>query len=83
MTGAGIISSTGLGLDIMGVVLVFIYGLPSRVVRIPGTRLIWGGSEESKKAEIAEYRHYERMSYIGMGLLVFGFSLQLVSNFFN
>ena len=81
MSSAGIISSTGLALDIVGVILLFIYGLPSKVTDSPGDRLLWGPSPEVREAEIKKFRRYTRISHIGLVLLITGFTLQLISNF--
>lgn len=78
MGSAGIISSIGLGLDIAGVVLVFIFGLSPHITETGAGFLVWGSDEAEKK----KYRRYKRMGRIGLGLLIAGFSLQLTSNFF-
>ena len=72
----------GLGLDILGVVLVFNYGLPPRVSETGGKVLkLSGGKSDTEAYE--EYRRYKRMGHAGLGLLMAGFSLQLTSNFFG
>ena len=81
MDSAGIISSVGLGLDIIGVVLLFKFGLPPRVSETGGTSIKWPGGKSNEEAK-EEYQHYKQMGYVGLGLLVVGFSLQLISNFF-
>lgn len=77
---ADCVSSAGLGLDIVGVSLLFKYGLSPDISESGGDVLVWGGgSEEHKK----EYRHYKRMSRIALGCLVVGFALQITSNFLS
>lgn len=78
MNCADIVSSTGLVMDIVGVALIFKYGLSADVSETGGTRLVWGGGSEDARRE---YRHYVRMSRVGLGLLMVGFALQLTSNF--
>jgi hypothetical protein len=76
MTGE-IASSIGLLLDIVGVILVFQYGLPDDISRGGHTyRII----EQTDEAEIAKGKHYDRMGRIGLILLIGGFALQLASN---
>ena len=78
MNCADIVSSAGLVLDIAGVALVFKFGLSADVSETGGDRLVWGGGSEDGRRE---YRHYKRMSRIGLGCLMVGFALQLTSNF--
>ena len=80
MSCADIVSSTGLVLDIVGVVLLFFYGLSADVSETGGTRLVWPGGTSKEEAR-REYRHYKRMARIGLGCLMVGFLLQLISNF--
>ena len=73
-----ILNSIGLGLDIIGAVLIFIYGLPAPVKR--------GGIKSLDLIEIDENEKrmalfYNRMSAAGLVLLITGFLLQLISNF--
>ena len=77
---ADIVNSMGLILDIAGVALLFKYGLPAEVREMGGTLIVWGGGKSDDEAK-REHRHYRRMSRIGLGCLIFGFILQLVSNF--
>lgn len=71
-----LINSFGLGLDIIGVIILFKYGLPSDVNRGGAVVKIVSGSQE-----IPKYKKYLRWAYFGLSLLVLGFVLQLVSNF--
>ena len=77
-------SSVGLALDIIGVVLLYKYGLPEEVSRKGTSALLdYGTSEEETKTaeeEIRKAKHYDMMSRLALALLVFGFALQIVSN---
>ncbi len=82
MNSADIVSSVGLILDIVGVILLFKYGLPADVREKGGTIIIFGGGKRDEEAK-REHRYYRRMSRIGLGCLMVGFSLQLASNFLS
>jgi len=78
------INSIGLSLDIAGVVLLFKYGLPSDVGARPdeGYSFGLGGgppAEERRQRE-SRWTRYRTGSRLGLGLLVAGFVLQIVSN---
>lgn len=71
-----IINSIGLCFDIIGAMLVWIFGLPPDVRKGGYGFLIASKSEkEAKKATI-----YNCFSILGMALLILGFILQLMSN---
>ena len=82
MNCADIVSSIGLILDIAGVALLFKYGLPADVRETGGMTILWGGGKSDEEAK-REHRHYKRLSRIGLGCLVVGFLLQLISNFLS
>ena len=66
---------TGLGLDALGIVLLFFYGPPPGV-QPAGTLLLWG------KDEVQE-RKNKRNALIGrcaLGIIVLGFLLQILAN---
>ena len=73
-----IINSLGLSLDIVGVVLLFRYGLPPEGVSRTGAQLLSLGTnpEVQEKA-----KRYFRLSWAALFCLVMGFVLQIVSNF--
>ena len=74
---AAFVNSAGLLLDILGVVLLYKYGLPEEISR-KGTGPTWTyGSDEKQKKKA---KHYDMMSLLALGLLVFGFALQILSN---
>lgn len=82
MNWADCVSSVGLSLDIVGVSLLFKYGLSSDIRETGGQILIWPGGKSNEEAD-GEYRRYARMSRIALGCLVVGFALQLTSNFLS
>jgi hypothetical protein len=70
-------NEVGLLFDIVGVVLVWRYGLPPSVDRMGLKYIVTSDRDES---EIAKARRYDSLSHIGLGLIVTGFLLQLLSN---
>ena len=69
-----IFSTIGLCTDIVGVILLFIYGLPSKIVEPP--KLLLGsdiGNSNLKKNAFITW-----MSYFGLSLLILGFTFQLI-----
>ena len=81
MNCADIVNSIGLSMDILGVVLLFLFGLPAQVRETGGTIIRWGGGKSDEEAG-KEYGRYKCFGRIGLGLLVCGFTLQLLSNIF-
>jgi hypothetical protein len=73
-----VINSLGLVLDIVGAVLLWKYGLPEALSREGHTYL---ALEETNEAEKAKAASYDKWSRAGLGLLIAGFVLQLISNF--
>ena len=73
-----VINSAGLALDIAGVILLFIYGLPEDVSKSGG--MVIGYPNHDKEKEVRKWKSYKKKSYLGLVLLVLGFLLQLVSN---
>lgn len=72
------INSLGLLLDIAGVVLIWRFGLPPEVSRSGMTLLAIEGNDPK---EIAKGKRFDFYSRLGLGILIAGFVLQLVSNF--
>jgi hypothetical protein len=60
-----VISSFGLVLDIVGVVMIWRYGLPEPLSRTGAVHLIL---EQSDEAERAKATRYDRLSKIGLAL---------------
>ncbi len=69
-----LLSSIGLFLDIVGAILIFIYGLASSLSHAGA----YIANEPSEEEEIARYNMRSR---IGLALLILGFTFQLISNF--
>ncbi len=74
---ADIINSIGLALDILGVILLFKFGLPSEFYTPPKLLLEGGLSkeEEEKNKKIKFWAH------MGLTSLILGFVFQLIGNF--
>ena len=76
------LNSIGLGLDIAGVVLLFKYGLPNDLKKNTEISLLVGGfGKAADKAAERQWYRYRDTSRLALGLLVFGFSLQIWSNY--
>ena len=71
---AGIFNTLGLALDIIGVVLLFHFGLPPDVNRDGAVGWTLGTDE----AEAQKARRYARRSWTALHLIVTGFALQIV-----
>ena len=76
---AVIINSVGLFLDIVGVILLFFFGMPSRVSEGPPV-LSFGEDPDSTKQREKQWKQYQLVSRFAMVLLILGFALQIVSN---
>jgi hypothetical protein len=74
------INSLGLVLDIVGVVMIWRYGLPEPLSRKGAIHII---AEQSDQAEKAKAARYHLLSKTGLGLVLVGFLLQFLSNFVN
>ena len=73
-----IINSIGLFLDIIGVALLFKFGMPSGAGhKSGGDYMMWGGAEPRLTKRWLRYRFWSR---VGLSCLIAGFSLQIVSN---
>jgi hypothetical protein len=75
---AKLVNSSGLFLDICGALLIFRFGMPEHVSRTGTGALLLEGVDE---AEIEKAKRYDRLGRLGIGLLIIGFVLQLLSNF--
>ncbi len=71
------VNSLGLGLDIVGVVLLFVFGLPDADARKTGETTLRTGADERSAIK---WRRYKNLSYVALGFLVVGFGLQIISN---
>jgi hypothetical protein len=73
-----IVNSVGLLCDIAGAIILWRYGLPEEFSKTGAVYLTTGDTDQG---EAAKARAYEWLARLGLGLLIFGFFLQLVSNF--
>lgn len=73
----GFVSSSGLMLDIVGVILIFLYGLPEPISREGHQCII---TEQVDEKEALKAKKYDFRARIGLTLLILGFALQLVGN---
>lgn len=72
------LSSIGLVSDMIGALLIWKYGLPPRIDPEGHISLIL---QQTDECQVATARRYMRRSSCGILLLVFGFGLQLISNY--
>lgn len=73
-----LVNSLGLLSDVVGVVLLYFYGLPTEISRSGAIRFI---AEQTDTEELRLTRRYDRWARVGLACLLLGFLLQLVSNF--
>ncbi len=75
---SSILNSLGLVLDMIGAILIATFGIPPKVDRKgEGSILL----EQTDSDEIRKAKKYDFISGLGFALLIFGFFLQIVSNF--
>ena len=70
-------SVIGLIFDIIGVLILFEYGLPSKL-KEHGGGLLLGENIEKEKQRISENKKITKLAYSGLTLLIFGFLFQLI-----
>jgi len=75
---SNIINSIGLGLDIIGVILIFFYGISPMIDTGGSTLLDLGGRDET---DIKKAKKYKATSNLGLVLIISGFVAQIISNF--
>ena len=78
MTLSNILNIIGLSFDIIGVLMLFKFGLPPDVHK-GGVILLALDEEDGNETKKAN--KYEMFSRIALGLIVFGFAFQLLSDF--
>jgi hypothetical protein len=71
------LTNIGLFLDIIGVLFLFKYGLPSNISQTGSVNLIL---EQTNENEIHKWKKYNRMSRVGLLFILIGFVLQILSN---
>ena len=69
--------STGLILDIVGVWMLYMYGLPERLEREGAGYLRLEGDDPAEKEKAARYDCYSRWA---IAALILGFALQILGN---
>ena len=74
---SAILNIVGLCFDIFGVILLFLFGLPSTV---DPEGHIFVVAHDKDETEIEKAIVYLRWGRIGLGLLIFGFVLQAAGN---
>lgn len=72
-----IVNSIGLIFDIIGAILLWKYGLPEPISKTGAVYIIAEQTDEVEK-ELAN--RYDQYANAGIGLLILGFVLQLISN---
>jgi|AntRauTorckE6833_2_1112554.scaffolds.fasta_scaffold09080_1 hypothetical protein len=70
-----ILASVGLLLDVVGVAILFFYGLPPKIARDGNHFLTIGTNSNEKNRE----KRYVSYSNLGLTLLIFGFVLQTIA----
>jgi len=80
MITANILNIIGLSFDIVGVLMLFKFGIPPMIERGGAIFLVAeeNNEEEKKKAKIYDY-----CSYTALFFLVLGFGFQILANFPN
>lgn len=75
-------SQLGLVLDIIGALLLFRYGLPSKYVEAPGSRrIITETNTDLLKADEKKNSAIMLWSRVGLALIILGFAGQLIGSF--
>ena len=74
------LNTIGLALDIAGVALLFIFGLPNKIDDGRGISIKYGGEDIAAQKRWDRYRY---TSWFALGLLVVGFGLQIASNHYD
>mgnify|MGYP006125516925 FL=1 len=72
-----LLNTIGLTIDIVGVILLFKYGLPSDLNKHGN---IYKALEGTNFDEVKKYKKYNCWSRIALGLVITGFTLQIASN---
>lgn len=71
-------STIGLFLDIFGVILLFEYGLPSKIETETGRGI--SDTQEVEDEREKKNIHIKKMSYTGLSLIGIGFILQIIGS---
>jgi hypothetical protein len=74
---SNILNSIGLILDIVGVLMLFKYGLPTD---LNPKGYVYMAYEETDYKGIEKYKYYKKMSYLALTIVLIGFIVQIFSN---
>ncbi len=74
-----ILNSIGLSLDIIGVILLFFFGLNKNISKGGTIHLVIEQTDETEKEQ---WKFYNWMSILGLVLVVIGFLIQIASNWY-
>ena len=73
-----VFSSIGLIIDIFGVILLFMYGLPSKVSE--GDYFLDGETAEMESKRLKHNKRVKFMAHIGLICLIIGFVFQFIGS---
>lgn len=73
-----LLNSIGLFLDIIGVIILWRFGLPETINRKGYSYMV---REEIDEEQIKRVKKYDKYSFVGLCILITGFVFQIVSNF--
>jgi hypothetical protein len=76
VTGAEQAALAGIAVNLVGVILLFRYGMPFRVERRGASYFIL---EETDQDAIAAERRYKALGFVGLALIVVGSALQALA----
>jgi hypothetical protein len=77
MTISNYLNIIGLVFDLIGVIMLFRFGLPPDITRSGSVYLI---AEQEDPIEKDKAKKFERLSWIALIAIIIGFSLQIVAN---
>lgn len=78
MTSVQILNNIGLTLNIIGVIMLFKYGLPSEINKDGHIGLILEQEDENEKIKWKKYNFFSR---VALTIIIIGFLFQLSANF--
>ncbi len=73
-----VLTALGLSLDIIGVLLLFFYGLPPKINRDGANFLLVRTGSEEEEQEVRKAARNKVLSTIALWLIIGGFVLQLI-----
>ena len=73
-----LINASGLVLDIIGVILLWKFGLPESINRQGHSYICWDGVDTE---EINKAAKYDKLAKLALTLIILGFVLQFISDF--